>query len=190
MTIHTDDPEIIAHDPDATGPEVASGSGSVLDRVKKRRSFVKDTQEFAIPSWNGELLATMKVLDRDKIDDMIRHVQSRARQAQLTGKGRDRREMARIGNETDMDFLIDACTGIIARDEETEEEERVAFGFDDMSFAAQLDPRDEAGNVVEINTGRELLMYLLKWNTISLTTLSQKIARWMQDTSRPVEDPQ
>lgn len=189
MTI-TDDPDLTRHDPDATGPEVASGNGSVLDRVKRRRTFVKDTQEFPIPSWNGELLAECKVLDRDKVDDMIRHVQARARQAQLTGKGRDRREMSRIGNETDMDFLIDACTGIIARDEETDEEERVASGFDDMSFVPTLDPRDEDGNEVAVNTPRELLLYLLKWNTISLTTMSQRVARWMQDTSRPVEDPQ
>lgn len=189
MTI-TDDSELVQHDPDATGPQVASGSGSVLERVKKRRSFVKDTQEFNIPSWSGELLATMKVLDRDTVDDMIRHVQARARQAQLTGRGRDRRELSRIGNETDMDFLIDACTGIIARDADTDEEEVVAFGFDDMTLVEKLQPQDADGNVVEINTGRELLMYLLKWNTISLTTMSQKVARWMQDTSRPVEDPQ
>jgi hypothetical protein len=140
MTIADD----LTHDPDATAAEVASGSaGSALDRIKQRRNQVSDTLEVGIPSWGGELRAEFKLLDRDRIDEMIRVVQQRARQMQLSGRGRDRKEMARIGNETDMDFLVDACVGIWADPVDADQErEKLSDGFFDMTFVPQLDPAE------------------------------------------------
>ncbi len=184
------DLDIMDYDPDAAAVEVASGDGSVLDRVKKRRREVKDTVEIPIPSWGGELIAVYKVLDQDKIDEMIRNIQQRARQLQVSGNGRNRDQTRKVGNNADMDFLIDSCVGIIAWDSSTDEREEIAQGFFDMTLVPMLEPKDEFGNDLEITNPRELLMYLLKHNTISLGNLSQKVARWMRDTSIPVEDPQ
>lgn len=183
-----DDPQILGHDTESTGAEVAAGGGSVLDKIVKRRKPGKGEGEFPIPSWGPELLAKMKVLDRHVVDKHIRHTQARVREMDLAGRKRD--DLVRLGNETDMEFLRQACIGIIAHDLESDDKEQVATGFDDMSLAERLDPVDEFGNPIVLANWMELMMYLLQWNDLALTTFAQRVGRWMQDTSRPVEDPQ
>lgn len=174
-----------------TAVEQAADRRSMLDKIKERRDQREDYLVVGIPSWNDELRARYQVLDRSEIDNMVRRIRSRTMNAQNGQK-------TNIGSEADMDFLIKACVGVIAHDNETEEEEEVATGFD-MNLARLLGEEaadgsitmvmDERGTTMSVRSPRELVAYLVKGNTIALATHSQKVAKWMQDTSRPIEDP-
>jgi hypothetical protein len=179
-------------EPGETGIETGSGSTSLLDRIKQRRDARDDFLVIGIPSWNDELRARYQVLDRDEIDRMVRRIRARVAGAQNGSR-------TATGSNADIDFLIKACVGVIAHDNETEEEAEIAVGFDmnlarllgeeqqDGSVLMQL---DDKGTTMLVHNEKELVSYLIKGNTIALATHSQKVARWMQDTSRPVEDPQ
>ncbi len=177
MTIEDDGP--LQLDPDATAADVAGGGGSVLDRVKRRRTNKADTLWIDIPSWGGDMKAEYQVLDPDEVQKMIRRVQARQR------KGGDQR----YDSTPDLDFLVKACIGVKAVDAETEEEQVLASGYE-MKLVEMLDPQDEDGNPITIRDQRGLVAYLVKHNGIALAAHAQKIARWMQDTAKPVEDPQ
>jgi hypothetical protein len=152
---------------------------SVLDRVKERRSSSPDLEWFDIPSWGGELKAQLQVLDRSEIDKMVDRIRRRQ-----NGRG------VQSGVDADLDFLIKATIGVKAVDYDNDEEQVLTSGFNE-ELAAMLDPQDEHGNAVDVSTARKLLLYLVKFNTIALASWSAKAARWMQDTSKRVdEDPQ
>lgn len=177
MTLDDDGP--LQHDPDATAADVAGGGGSVLDRIKKRRTNTVDTLWIDVPSWGGDLKAEYKVLDPDEIQKMIRRVQARQRK----GEGQ------KYDSTPDIDFLVKACIGVKAVDLETDEEQVLTSGFT-MDLVGMLDPKDEDENPITIKDPRGLVAYLVKYNGIALAAHAQKIARWMQDTAKSVEDPQ
>lgn len=177
MTIENDGP--LQLNPDASAADVAGGGGSVLDRVKKRRTNTVDTLWLDIPSWGGDMRAEYQVLDPDEVQKMIRRVQARQR------KGEDKR----YDSTPDLDFLIKACINVKAIDPETDEEQHLTKGFV-MELVEMLDPKDQDENPIEIKDPRGLVAYLVKYNGIALAAHAQKIARWMQDTAKPVEDPQ
>lgn len=163
---------------DKSAAEIAAGSESILDKVKKRRTEVDEQPWFDIPSWAGGLKAQYRVLDRDDIEKMVRRI--RARQ---TGQGKQ------SGMDADLDFLIKACVGVKAYDIEDDIDEVLTPGYT-MQLAHLLDPKDEeTGEPIQITNERQLVAYLFKGNTIALAAHGQKVARWMQDTSKPVEDP-
>lgn len=175
----------------------AADSASILDKIKRRRDERDDEVDIPIPSWDDELLARYRVIDRAEIDRMVRSI--RIRQAR-NGNGKGRGQAPVADSEPDANFLIKACIGVIAVDLDTGTEEQVATGLN-MELAARLgdpDPdaigtfliKSEAGEVLyRISTPQELVAYLVKGNTISLAAHAQKVARWMQDTSKSVEDP-
>lgn len=180
MTEDEDSPLLL--EPDTPAATVAAGGGSVLDRVKKRRAR-EDKIWIDIPSWGGALKARYEVLDRDEVERMIRRAQARH-------KHRDQdKPHPRSDSTPDLDFLIKACIGVKAYDEETDEEEIIATGYT-MDLVPKLDPRDGDGEPIEVRDQRTLVAYLTRFNGIALAAHAQKVARWMQDTGKPAEDPQ
>jgi hypothetical protein len=178
MEAHTD-PDI---EPGTSAAEVAADHQSVLDRIKKRRDETEDFLVIDIPSWDGDLKAKYKVLDRDYVEKMIRRIRARTNGA------------AASGIEAEADFLIDACVEIIGYDAEEDKQFHVGNGYD-LELATALNPtypasHPMAGEPVNISHPRELVVYMLKWNGLALAAHAQSVARWMQNLKRPVEDPQ
>lgn len=164
--------EVLDIEPGATAAEVASRSK--LDEIKARRDARGDKLTIGIPSWGDELRARYRVVDRKEIDRMVRRIRTRANGA------------AESGPEADIDFLINACTEVVAApvdgDYDEDEGEHVSNGYN-----KQL--ADSLANPQGTDTARGLVAYLFKGNTISISAHAAKVARWMQDTSRSVEDP-
>lgn len=154
---------------------------SILDRIKERRALDSDEEWFDVPSWGGELKMQMQVLDPTDVEKMVRRVQARRS---------GRKQQSGAGREADLDFLVKACVGVKAVDLELDQEEVLTSGINE-ALAEMLDPRDpDTGESVDVSTSRKLLWYLLKFNGIALAAFGAKVARWMQDTSKPIEDPQ
>lgn len=170
-------------EPGQTATEIASDSRSVLDKITQRRDERDDTEVFDIPSWDGDLKARYQVVDRADMEKMILRARRRAR-----GNG------SSSGVDADADFLIKACCGVIAYDVDTDAEEQIASGYT-MDLASMFKPvwpkgHPQEGESFTIHNERELVVYLLKWNGVALATHGAKVARWMQDTSKSIEDPQ
>lgn len=159
--------------PPTTAAEAAvAGTGSLLDQIRQRRDerVADESLVLPIPTWDGELLARYRVVDRKVIQGLARGVQKRSRR-----RGGD----ADDGGEADADFLIRACVEIIAHDNETEVEETIAEGYN-----------QELAEALGINPGpspaRGVLFYLFKDNGIAVGAHAQKVAEWMTDTSKEV----
>lgn len=144
---------------------------SVLERVKERRREQSDEDVLTldIPSWDGALKANYKVIARSELEKILKRLAKGAKDADATAG--------------DIDFLIKACVGVIAYDEETGESEEVAAGYG-LQLAEVLDHQAE--------TAREVVLHLMKYNGIAIGAHAQRVALWMQDTSRSVNpsDPQ
>lgn len=169
--------------PDVSAAEQAIDSKSILQKIQDRRNEREDILTTDIPTWDGELRAKYQVVDRADIEKMIR--KARISSAQRNGAS---------ATEGDTDFLIKACVGVIGYDSETDTEFGITDGYT-MELAGMLDPKYPRGHPMEgqpvpITHPRELVAYLFKWNGVAIALHGQKIARWMQDTSKPVEDPQ
>lgn len=170
-------------EPGQAAPEIAADSQSILDKITKRRDQRDDTEVFDIPSWGGELKARYKVVDRADLEKMIDRIRRR--------RGSNG---SSSGVEADADFLIKACIGVVAHDLDTDDEQEIASGYT-MDLASILKPVYPKGHPMEgkpvtLHNERELVIYLLKWNGVALATHGAAVARWMQDTSKPVGDPQ
>lgn len=169
-------------EPGASPAALAVDHESVLDQIKKRRDEAEDYLTIDIPSWDGDLKAKYKVLDRDYVEKMIRRVRARANGA------------ATSGEEAEADFLIEACVEILGYSVETDETFHIADGYT-MALKDALSPvypkdHPNEGEPIPIRNERELIVYMLKWNGIALATHAQTIARWMQSLKKPIEDPQ
>lgn len=156
-------------EPGVAAAEQAADSRSFLDKIKARRDGLEDLSEpVEIPSWGGELLARYKVIAKSELEIMIRRIRgNRNSEGDVTA---------------DLDFLIKACAEVIARDAETGEERKLSSGYN-MELAELLGEPEGA------ESARGLVLYLFKNNGIAVSAHAMKVARWMQDTSRPVEDP-
>ena len=160
-------------EPGLHAAEEAAGSRSMLDRIKARREKRGDISDpIDIPSWGGELRACYQVIAKEELEAMVRRI--RARQ---TGQGK-------AGDVTaDLDFLIKSCCEVQAQDAETGEEASLTNGYT-MQLAELLGEPDGT------DTARGLVLYLFKGNGIAVSAHAMKVARWMQDTSKSIEDPQ
>lgn len=170
-------------DPELSATEVAAGAETIVQKIARRREQRDGTETFDIPTWDGDLRAKYQVLPKQEIQAMIR----RARAAQNGG--------ASAGSDADCDFLIQACVGILAYDPDSGEELTIAEGYT-MDLAAMLDPRypkghPQEGDPVRITNPRELVVYMFRWQGVTLTAHAQTIGRWMQNPKREfAEDPQ
>lgn len=167
----TEDPGL---EPGTTAVETAGDARSLLDKIKDRRENREDILKIDIPSWDGDLKAEYKVIAREDIEQMIRRVRFRQSGGRSNG-------VNNAGTEADADFLIKACIGVIAVDQETGAETKIADGYN-RTLIEILEPENT-------NDEKGLVVYLFKGNSIALAAHGQKIARWMQDTSKPIEDP-
>lgn len=168
-------------EPGVEAAEIAGGSRSLLKEIADRRESREDFLTIDIPSWGGELQARYQVLERDDIDKMVRRIRSRASQAN---------GQQPTGVDADADFLVKACIGIDAVDTETDYREQVATGYT-TDFAQLLQPKDKyTGELLPLPTPRHVVSYLCGFNSIALGAHAARVARWMQDTSKSVEDPQ
>lgn len=190
--------------PGQTGVDIAAGS-SLLDNIVREREqrVAEEYAELDIPTWDGSLKAVYEVVERTELEKMIRRIQNRVQKAAKAGVNTD----SGGGSVADADFLIKACVGIVAYgsdDAGDEIKEQVGDGLN-MTFAQRLgkphpdnpehviipDPDNPEGEPrAIIRNPRDLVVYLVKGNGIALGVHAQKVARWMQDTSKPVEDPQ
>lgn len=159
-------------EPGAVAADQAAGK-SILDTISARRDerLRDEVLTLDIPSWDGELRAKYRVVDRVELEAMIRKLRKRSRASE--GNGANQAEAA------DADFLIKACVGVVAVDGDTDQTVQVSDGFN-VPLAEMLGlPTERA---------RELVVYLFKGNGIAMAAHAMKVARWMQDTSKPVED--
>lgn len=174
---------------DITGAEVGiepgvSGSEemvqSALDRIVKRRQDRVEILNIDIPSWDGDLIACYQVLNRSELEKMIRVIRARARS-----------NGANAGGEADLDFLIKACVEVKGYDQEKDVKFHISDGYD-MDLADKITLYDEFGQEIEVHNPRELVASIMGKTdaSIALAAHSVKVARWMQDTSKSVEDPQ
>jgi hypothetical protein len=163
---------------------IAADAQSILDRATKRRDEQEDYQIFDIPTWEGDLKAKYKIVDRGELEKMVQRIRKRSRGSSNGSNS---------GVEADADFLIKACIGIIAYDADADFEVTISPGYT-MELASMFKPVWPKGHPLEgetfaIKTTRELVIYLFKWNGIALATHGAKVARWMQDPTRLAEDP-
>lgn len=157
-------------EPGADAADAAAGK-SILDKISARRDerLREEVLTLDIPSWDGELRAKYRVVDRVELEAMIRKIRQRSRQP---GSGDQ-------ASDADADFLVKACVGVVAYDSDTDDTARVSDGYD-KTLAEMLGlPTERA---------RELVVYLFKGNGIALAAHAMKVAKWMQDTSKPVDD--
>lgn len=151
----------------------ATDDRSLISRIQARRDDREDILTIEIPSWGGDLKAKYRVVERVEIEKMMRRARSNAG----SGDGKN------SAIQADCDFLIGACVGVIAVDPETGNEIDLSDGY-------SLDLAEKLGNPPNTDTARGLVLHLVKNNSIALASHGQRVARWMQDTSKPVEDPQ
>jgi hypothetical protein len=168
--------------PGASPAAIAVDHDSVLDRIKQRRDEQDEFLTIDIPSWDGDLKARYKVLDRDYVEKTIRRIRARANGASTSGV------------ESEADFLIEACVEVVGYDAENDATFHVSDGYT-MDLARSLDPKypkghSSEGEPIRIDNPRELVVYMLKWNGIALAAHAQTVARWMQNLKKPIEDPQ
>jgi hypothetical protein len=175
------DTEELEIEPGVGAAEIAGGSRSLLKEIADRRESREDFLTMDIPSWGGELQARYQVLERDDIEKMVRRIRSRA--SNTNGQ-------QPTGVDADADFLVKACIGIDAVDTDSDYREQVATGYT-VEFAKLLDPKDKyTGEPLPLPTPRHVVNYLCGFNSIALGAHAARVARWMQDTSKSVEDPQ
>lgn len=153
------------------GPQASIATGqSILDRVKSRREerVEDETVTLSLPTWDGELRAKYKVVDRSEVEKIMKSQRKVSRNPAA-------------GAMIDADFMVRAVTEVIVHDNDTGEEEVIAPGFT-PELASLL------GNPEGTDTARGLVFYLVKHNGIALAAHVAKVAKWMMDTSRMPED--
>lgn len=154
---------------DTTQTGLASPDGSTLARIKARRDerLSDESLRLEIPTWDGDLIARYKVLRRNKWEEIIK---------------RSRKDVG-----ADLDFIAQACIGIIMRDPESGEHIELQEGGEPIRFderlARMLDftPPDKS-------PVRAIVMYMFKGNDVSTAAHAATIARWMTNTSAEVAD--
>lgn len=175
--------EDVTLEPGVDAAVIAADAQSILDKVTKRRDERDDGHEvFDIPTWEGDLKAKYKVVERVDLEKMVQRIRKRQRS-----------NGASSGVDADADFLIKACVEVIGYDAEADFEVVLSPGYT-MGLASMLKPvwpkgHPQEGEPFTIKNPRELVIYLFNWNGIALATHGAKVARWMQDPTKPVEDP-
>jgi hypothetical protein len=164
MEHHDDVPDTLDPRP---AVEVVTGT-SILDGIRQRREerVADESVTLSLPTWDGELKAKYKVLERSEVEKIMR--------VRKGGKN------PAAGAMMDADFMIKACVGIIAHDNETGETEIIGTGYNP-------DLANLLGNPQGTDTARGLVFYLVKNNGIALAAHVQKLAKWMMDTSQEPE---
>ena len=149
---------------DTPAAKVASGT-SMLEAIQKRRSERLNYIQLNIPSWGNDLKARYEVIPKDELEAMLKKLSHQSKVD--TDKG-------------DLDFLIRACSGVVAVDVEGDGDEQVIATGYTQALAGLLG--------VDTTTARELVRYMFKNNGIAVAAHAQRVAKWMTDPSADLGD--
>lgn len=143
-------------------------AASLLGRIKARRDeqTANETLTLPVPTWDGELLARYRVLER-KVLEKLNAAAKRKQGAAVNG---------------DADFLIRACVGLFVVDDDGEQ-----VALEDESGPIRFDSRLAAKLDVPAETARDVVMYAFKGNDLAVGSHAAKVAQWMTDTSQEVD---
>lgn len=181
-----DDLELVAG-PETTAPEEAKGL-SLLRQADQRRSGRRKTQFFEVPSWGGDLIAEYKVVERARLEGLIRKIQQEQRNNNAA-----QRTLA------DIALILEANVGIYARDAEQDGDDAQRVPIEDAAGIVTYDrigpilgdvrkrnadgTTDEDSETFQIRNGRDAVIYLMA-ESVSISAHSMLIARWMRDPSK------
>lgn len=182
-----------------------AGPLSVLERAKQRRRDRDLTGGWHdIPSWGGELKAYYQILGRDDVEEMIKRARARsiAKKGQK-GNAAGQRAASEGGSDADIDFILKGHTNTKAVDSVTGEEQELGLTYRDIegwkdhlrADVNKMDPVEDADEIANqqrlesIRSPRDMVAYLMGYNSIAIAAHAGRLANWMQDTSK-MEDPQ
>lgn len=181
---HDDDLDITAG-PETTAPEEAKGI-SLLRKADKSRAKRTNTLYLDVPSWAGDLIAAYRVVDRQRLETMVRKIQQEAK----SGSDSSARTAA------DIDLILEANVGLYAYDPEggPEPEDRRAPIEDDLGVVPfnrfgdillRIRPEDREGKPApRLNSARAVVLYAMEDNAVAISAHALMIARWMRDPSK------
>lgn len=157
--------------------EEGADTSSLLGRIKEQREerLKDESLTLPIPTWGGDLLARYRVMDRKEMMSLARRVREIQRK---TGNAD-----AATG---DTDFILKACECVLVKDPESGEIKEL----DDpqTGMLVGYDQRLAQALGLEVEKARDVLLHLFNNNAVAIGAHALKIARWMQDTSREVDD--
>jgi hypothetical protein len=156
--------------------EEARGT-SLLREAERRREQASANLFIEVPSWGGDLIAEYRVVERQRLEQLITKIQ------------REQRNGSNSGQRTaaDIDLLVEANVGLYAFDADA------AAAADDEA-AGRVPIADEMGTVTygrigpvlgrEFRSVREAVLYLMKDNGVAISAHASVVARWMRDPSK------
>lgn len=159
---------------ESTAAEEAKGI-SLLRHAEQRRAESKDALFLDVPSWNGDLIAEYRVVDRTRLETMVRKIQQEAKGNNNTAR-----------TQADIDLILEANVGLYAYDAEggPEEADRRAPIEDDLGLVPYTRVSMVLGKNGMINSARAAVLYLFKDNAVAISAHALTIARWMRDPSK------
>jgi hypothetical protein len=171
---------------ETTAVEEAKGI-SLLRGAAQRREKRVHAAFLDVPSWDGDLIAEYRVVNRPKLEQMARKISAES-------KGGNE---ANLRTGADIDFIVEACVGLYALDPEgaTEEERRVPLTdelgkIDYTRFGdVLLRIAGEGRTVTHVpRTAREVVLKAFAKDnedpTVPISAHAMVIARWMRDPSK------
>lgn len=171
----TDDHNDLSQTAGASSTAVEEAKGvSLLRRAEERRKEEADTLYLDVPSWGGDLIAAYRIVDRPRLETMVRKIQAEMRD-NSNGNAR---------TAADIDLILEANTGLYAYDPTglDESARRAPIEVDEMVVG--FSRINEIMNRPEINSARSAVLYLFKNNAVAISAHALTVARWMRDPSK------
>lgn len=165
------------------GPAAEEARGiSLLRSAAQRRERSGDTLFLDVPTWSGDLIAEYKVIERQRLEQLISRIQRESRNGNSTS----------TRTAADIDLLVEANVGLYAFDVEAS---LADDGGDDGRGRVPIE--DGSGVVTfgrigpvlgkEFRSAREAVLYLMKNNGLAVTAHAVVVARWMRDPSKTAQ---
>lgn len=183
--VHDDDDLGLAAGSETTATEEAKGI-SLLRKAEQSRSSRTNTLYLDVPSWAGDLIAAYRVVDRPRLEQMVRKIQQEAKH----GNDSSARTAA------DIDLILEANVGLYMYDPEggdSPDDRRVPIE-DDLGvtpfnrFAEilrRIRPEDRSGKPApNLSSARSVVLYAMEDNAVAISAHALMIARWMRDPSK------
>jgi hypothetical protein len=177
---------------DVSAAEEARGV-SLLRQASQRRDASSGVLYLDVPSWNGDMQAGYRVVDRSKLEALIRKSQQLARQGTNASNQRIR---------ADIDVILEANMGLYAYDAsiagDDEDLRRVPiedeFGLVTWDRFGEILKRIRP-TTPDLKGSWQVVLEAFKhpkadsYNGVAVSAHAMTIARWMRDPSKdPMED--
>jgi len=174
--------------PETTAAEEARGI-SLLRQAAKRRDEDKGILYLDVPTWGGDLQGAYNVVDRSRLEVLIRKAQNLSRNGDATN----------ARTRADIDVILEANVGMYSLDPDApgeEEERRVAiedeFGvvtWDRFGDILRRIRPEEAPPASAKNSKYAVVLAAMRNNGVAVSAHALYIARWMRDPSKdPAQD--